>query len=586
MAEIEPVGGPAGAAVETEPVEAAPGAIGEPAVSRPPAARPTGLVRWGVALITLAIMVGVVSVAVAILAAGGGASSVQGWLPKDTIAYLEARADLPGDQRARMGDLLATFPGFADQASNDAKIDEAFDRLLAESGVSWSGDLKPWVGGEVGLAVTEAVLDLASLAQSGGTPTAMPEDGFVLLVAVKDGAAAKAWVTKSVGDTMGTETYAGGDLTTWLSNRAPYAFAVRQNVLVLGPVKAVKASLDTAGASQLVKSETFAAARKTAPEAYLGFGYVDAKAIYDFALEALKQQGGTASACLPDPGAAVPGWLAGSARAEDGALIFTSTSPVAGTPPTAKGSASGAASHLPGTTVAAVEVRDLGPGLIAGLEALKTQLSCDPTTADAFSQVEQALTVLGGAEALVGWAGDAALAVTVDGSTFGGGLAAMTTDEATATRTLDQVRTLLALAGAQAGVETREETYGEATLLVITIPSGGEVPEIAATVHGGVFAVGTIDFVKAVVDTKAGSSLADAAAYTRAVERAGGDGVADVFVDIAGLRAGIETMLPAEEKARYETEVKPFIEPFEAFAAVIEAPSSTAVARAVITFTK
>jgi hypothetical protein len=586
MADIEPVGGPAGAAVETEPLEAAPGAIGAPAVSTPPAARPTGLVRWGVALITVAIMVGVVSVAVAILAAGGGASSVQGWLPKDTIAYLEVRADLPGDQRARMGDLLAKFPGFADQASNDAKIDEALDRLIAESGVSWSGDLKPWVGGEVGLAVTEAVLDLASLAQSGRTPAAMPDDGFVLLVAVKDGAAAKAWVAKSIGDTMGTETYAGGDLTTWLHNRAPLAFAVRKNVLILGPVTTVKAALDTAGSSPVATTASFAAARKTAPEAYLGFGYVDAKAIYDFALEALKQQGGTASACLPDPGAAVPGWLAGSARAEDGALVFTSTSPVAGTPPSAEGSASGAASHLPGTTVAAVEFRDLGPGLIAGLESLKTQLGCDPTTADAFTQIEQALTALGGADALVGWAGDAAVAVTVDGSTLGGGLAAVTTNEASATRTLDQVRTLLALAGAQAGVETREETYGEATLLVITIPSGGDVPEIAATVHGGVFAVGTIDFVKAVVDTKAGSSLADAAAYTRAVERAGGDGVADVFVSIAGLRAGIEAMLPADEKARYETEVKPFIEPFEAFVAVIEAPGTTAVARAVITFTK
>jgi hypothetical protein len=585
MAEIEPLG-PAGAGVETEPVMAAPGAIGAPAVPPPSAARPTGLVRWGVALITLAIMVGVVSVAVAILAAGGGASSVQGWLPKDTIAYLEVRADLPGDQRARMGDLLAKLPGFADQASNDAKIDEALDRLLAESGVSWSGDLKPWVGGEAGLAVTEAVLDLASLAQSGRTPAAMPDDGFVVLVGVKDANAAASWVAKNAEGTQTTETYAGGELTRVESARTAYAFAVRKNVLFLGPVKTVKAALDTAGSSPVATTASFAAARKTAPEAYLGFGYVDGKAIYDFALEALKQQGGTATACLPDPGAAVPGWLAGSARAEDGALVFTSTIPVAGTPPAAKGSASDAASHLPGTTVAAVELRDLGPGLIAGLESLKTQLGCDPATADAFTQIEQALTALGGADALVGWAGDAAVAVTVDGSKLGAGLAAVTTDEASATRTLDQVRTLLALAGAQAGVETREEAYGQATLLVITIPSGGEVPEIAATVHDGVFAVGTIDFVKAVVDTKAGSSLADAAAYTRAVERAGGDGVADIFVNIAGLRAGIEAMLPAGEKARYETEVKPFIEPFEAFAAVIEAPSTTAVGRAVITFTK
>lgn len=585
MAEIDPVGGPAGAPVEGAPVEATPPASGASAAPAPPAARPRGLLRWGVALIVLAVMVGVVSVAVAILASGGGTSSVQAWLPKDTIAYLDIRADLPGDQRVKVGDLLAKFPGFADKASNDAKIDEALDKLFSTSGSTWSGDLKPWVGGEVGLAFTKAVFDLANRVQSGATPTTMPDDGFVLLVGVKDADAAKAWVTKSVPGTQTTETYAGGELTRVEGGGTSWAFAVRKNVLLLGLVKTVKAALDTTGASPLPASEMFAAGRQTAPEAYLGFGYLDGKAFYDFAVGAAKKQGGATAACLLDPGAAMPGWLAGSARAEDGALVFTSTSPTAGTPPTAKGSASGAASHLPGATVAAVEVRNLGPGLLAGLAALKKQLACDPATAAAFTQVEQALTLLGGADALVGWTGDAALAVTVDGSTLGGGLAAVATDEAAAKRTLDQVRTLLAMGGAQVGVQTREEPYGAASLLVITIPSGG-VPEIAATVHDGVFALGTIDFVKAVVDTKAGSSLADAAAYTRAVAQAGGNGIADVFVNIAGLRAGIEAMLPADQKARYETEVKPFIEPFEAFATVVGAPTTTTVVRAVITFTK
>ncbi|MFH1475603.1 MAG: DUF3352 domain-containing protein, partial [Chloroflexota bacterium] len=522
MAEIEPVGGPTGAPVESAPVESAPVEVAPVASSlAPPPARPKGLLRWGVALITLAVMVGVVSVAVAILTVGGGASSVQGWLPKDTIAYLEVRADLPGDQRTRIGDLLAKFPGFADQASNDAKIDEALDKLLADSDSTWSRDLKPWVAGEVGFAFTGAIYDLAKQAQSGGAPTTMPDDGFVVLVGVKDESAARAWVSKAVEGTQTTETYAGAELTRVDGARMTYAFAVIKNVLLLGPEKTVKAALDTAGASPLPTSEMFAAARKTAPEAYLGFGYADARAFYEFALQAAGQQGGTSAACLPDASAALPGWLAGSARAEEGALVFTFTSPTAGTPPTATGSASGVATHLPATTVAALEVRDLGPGLVAGLATLKTQLACDPALANTFGQVEQALTAIGGADALVGWAGDAALAVTVDGSTFGGGFAAVATDEAAAKRMLDQVQTLLALGGAQAGVQTREETYGGAPLLVVTIPSGGDVPEIAATVQGGVFALGTIDFVKAVVDAKAGASLADAAAYTRAVERAG-----------------------------------------------------------------
>jgi len=45
-------------------------------------------------------------------------------------------------------------------------------------------------------------------------------------------------------------------------------------------------------------------------------------------------------------------------------------------------------------------------------------------------------------------------------------------------------------------------------------------------------------------------------------------------------------MLPADQKARYETDVKPFIEPFQAFASVTGAPGATSVGRVVITFTK
>ena len=65
---------------------------------------------------------------------------------------------------------------------------------------------------------------------------------------MKDAAAAKAWVSKQLGGTQTTETYAGGEITIvsglLTSN---LAFAVRDNVLILGPEKTVKAALDTAG---------------------------------------------------------------------------------------------------------------------------------------------------------------------------------------------------------------------------------------------------------------------------------------------------------------------------------------------------
>ncbi|MFH0751078.1 MAG: DUF3352 domain-containing protein, partial [Chloroflexota bacterium] len=477
------------------------------------------------------------------------------------------------------------------QASLDAKIDEALERLLEGSGVGWTADVKPWLGGEIGVAITSAAFDLGgtSLENLGAGREAVA-DGVVLLAAVKDGPAAMAWVTKQVGGTPATESYAGGEIT--VVSGVPggtVAFAVRGSVMVLGPVKAVKASLDTGGSSPVATTESFIAARQTAPSAYLGFGYLDTKAFVDAALAAAGDQAGLPAGCLDLVVEKIPAWAAGSARAEDDALVFTTTIKTTGAASTMKESASSIASHLPASTVAVIDVRDLGPRLVAAIDSLKTTLACDPSAAEAMTQVEQALAAVGGAEALIGWVGDTAVAVTVDRTSFGGGLAATVTDEAKAGRAFDQFKMLLALGSSGAGLTSRQEAYGAGTLLVVTIPAdavGAAIPEIAATVQGGVFALGTIDFVKAVVDTSAAGSLAKDPVYERAITLAGGDGTVDVFIDIAGIRAGVEAMLPDEARTQYETEIKPFLVPLEAFALVAEAPGATTVLRAVITFTK
>jgi hypothetical protein len=602
MAEIEPISGAPGTPGELQATEVAPVSVDAVATDGPlvsgGSSRPKGLVRWGVALLTLAVMIGVVSVAAALLAAGATSSAIQGWLPKSTVAYLEIRADLPGDQRAKAGDLLAKFPGFADQSSLDAKIDEALQKVLEGSGVSWTADVKPWLAGEVGVAVTSAAFDLAATPNLGANGLngvslgKAPDDGAVLLVAVKDAAAAKAWVSKEVGGTQATQTYAGGEITIVTGTHGiNVAYTVRSNVLILGPEKTVKAALDTGGSSPVATSESFTAARKSAPAAYLGFGYLDLKAFVDASLAAAGDKSGLPKACLDQVTGMVPAWAAGSARAEDSALVFETSMPATGSGgSTTKGTPSAIASHLPATTLAAIEVRDLGTRLVSGVDALKKALACEPGTADTIKQVEQALAAVGGVDALVGWAGDSAIAVEFNGGTFGGGLAATVTDEAAASRTLQQVQALLALAGSGAGVSSRTEPYGGGQLLVVTVPSsatgGAAVPEIAATVQNGVFVLGTIDFVKHVVDTSANSSLATTDTYKRAISTAGGDGISDVFVDLAGLRTAAETMIPAAQKARYDTEVKPFLVPFEAFASVAEAPGSTTVSRSAITFTK
>ena len=58
----------------------------------------------------------------------------------------------------------------------------------------------------------------------------------------------------------------------------------------------------------------------------------------------------------------------------------------------------------------------------------------------------------------------------------------------------------------------------------------------------------------------------------------------DVYVNITGLREGLEGLIPAAEKARYDTDVKPFLEPFDALAAVDKAAAATRTSRMVLVF--
>jgi hypothetical protein len=58
----------------------------------------------------------------------------------------------------------------------------------------------------------------------------------------------------------------------------------------------------------------------------------------------------------------------------------------------------------------------------------------------------------------------------------------------------------------------------------------------------------------------------------------------DAYVNITGLREGLEALVPASQKGTYDTDVKPFLEPFDALAAVSKAPGATRTSRIVLVF--
>ena len=126
----EPTGAPAPAASDTETtaVPVPTSTIQPPTAPKPGAGRMRTLVAAGL----IALVVASTAVATLVLTSSQTTSTVLGYVPADSVAYGELRLDLPGDQRQNVAEFLSKFPGFADQAALDTKLDEVLDRLVSE----------------------------------------------------------------------------------------------------------------------------------------------------------------------------------------------------------------------------------------------------------------------------------------------------------------------------------------------------------------------------------------------------------------------------------------------------------------------
>ena len=117
-----------------------------------------------------------------------------------------------------------------------------------------------------------------------------------------------------------------------------------------------------------------------------------------------------------------------------------------------------------------------------------------------------------------------------------------------------------AMAGAMTGGASGGATDG------MSLPTGKL--ELAYAVTDEVVVIGSSPaFVKRVLDTDAGTSLASDATFTDAVGRLGTDATGLTYLDIASMRVLAEGQMSGDELAKYKTDVQPFLEPFEAFAA-------------------
>lgn len=581
--------------------------IGDPAGVLTPAAAATagvattgkrrGAGRWIAAIGVIAVVGALTAVVSFALTGASPNATVLGYVPEDSVMYGEVRLDLPGDQRQAVGEFLSHFPGFADQAALETKLDEVLDELVSsatDGEQTFSADIKPWFDGELAFAIGPIPSDIDV-----DDPEAMSSEARALaLLSIKDATLASAWFadTMSEAGVSGTvEAYNGTDITVFADAEvaaAQAAFAiVGGEVAVAGDLTSVKAAIDTGGDGGLEDTEGFAAALAATPTDHIGFMYVDTRSFLDAALGVAESGGASA----PIPTAfldLVPAWTGAQLRIEGDAVVMDAATPhVDGAPGPAENGTNAVAGHAPADTFLLAAGNDVGATLNEAIELY----GGDPSMSEALDELEGALGILGGMDAVIDWMGDAGLVVSGSGESITGGLIVEPNDPEAAAQLFTTIRSLITLAGSEAGFTVREETIEGVTVVIVDLGSaedlmglgsalgGGAIPEapvgelpegnveLSWAVTDEVVIIGAgPDFVAAALAASNGESLADTDRYQDLVARVGAEHTGVTFIDIAAIRTVVEGFLDeatAEERAEYEESVKPYLEPLDAFIA-------------------
>ena len=95
---------------------------------------------------------------------------------------------------------------------------------------------------------------------------------------------------------------------------------------------------------------------------------------------------------------------------------------------------------------------------------------------DAVKQLDDAFSILGGFDAVTGWAGETGVAITEGRGHLTGGIVAVPTDKAAADRLFNTLKGFIQLAGGQAGLSVTEEDYNGTHDHVVDLSASGACP--------------------------------------------------------------------------------------------------------------
>ena len=572
----------------------------------------SGRMRWAAALgIVLIVSLATVAGAFVLSGAGGAARSLTaGNAPKESVVFVDLRADLPGDQHQKLADFMSHFPGFKDRAQFDNAYDEILNRLTSaiSPDLTYTWAFKAWTTGEVSIAITSlgSPGSMYSGMQALSTPTLRPDGAplvpaasaagtspsGVVIVALTDRAAGAQWVgselaktglTFTAQDYAGTKVYVAGPAASGSTSGSPAvsaAYAFTDKVLLLGTVDAVKAGLDAPGKGSLAASSNYQEAMKSLSGDSIATFYADPQAVLQQSGAAMAggmTLGGTAMTAMMG-GISLPAWIAGSvlAEADHMSVEITTPKPVGALSPGNRETA--LASALPGSTVGVFEIHSVGKLVTDGLKAI-TGSGASTALNETVKTIQDALSKVGG----IDWLGDADVVLTKAGSTYGGGIVVKTPDAATATAKKAMLTNLITLSSGSLGITSSNDTYKGTTITHITVPNGSGSPlEFSIATKNDLLVAGYADaFVKAVLDTTADTSLANSDNYRVVMAAVGASNAGYGYFDISAVADQIGQAFSGNA-SYYNLNYKPYVDHIGG-AGFAEIDGTTVILRFVVT---
>ena len=231
--------------------------------------------RYGLVVISAAgalVAAGVAVTAVLFLAQPN--PSIEKMVPATQDVLIIANLNPSLAQKVNLLRAVHSFPDTTTDAAIAAKLDEAFK----DAGLSYTSDVQPWLGAEVGVSGT---MNFESSADS----------PFALFATSRDDTKAKAVLAKLRNGTFGKkytwrdETYNGISIASGMptvTSEKPVAYSLVDHVVVAASSAAmIHAIIDTdqGRGARLVDSADFKATMKLLPSDRVGMGYLAGKSL-------------------------------------------------------------------------------------------------------------------------------------------------------------------------------------------------------------------------------------------------------------------------------------------------------------------